>query len=279
MKNRNKFTVQSKYLLGILTVLCIACIVVSYATGFTASGIRTAAGYVIIPVQKGINEVGLWFSTKADDLKSLREVMKENDELKTELDDLTIENNSLQQDKYELERLRELYQLDQEYKDYKKVGARIIGKEPGNWFHMFLIDKGTNDGISIDSNVIAGSGLVGKVVDVSADSATVRSIIDDTSNVSGTVLSTSDNCTVNGNLELMQEGVIQFEQMVDSDNNVQNGDKVITSNISDKFLPGILIGYISQINDNSNKLTKSGLITPAVDFEHLEEVLVILDKK
>lgn len=279
MKNRNKFTVQSKYLLGILTVLCIACIVVSYATGFTASGIRTAAGYVIIPVQKGINEVGLWFSTKADDLKSLREVMKENDELKTELDDLTIENNSLQQDKYELERLRELYQLDQEYKDYKKVGARIIGKEPGNWFHMFLIDKGTNDGISIDSNVIAGSGLVGKVVDVSADSATVRSIIDDTSNVSGTVLSTSDNCTVKGNLELMQEGVIQFEQMVDSDNNVQNGDKVITSNISDKFLPGILIGYISQINDNSNKLTKSGLITPAVDFEHLEEVLVILDKK
>lgn len=279
MKNRNKFTVQSKYLLGILTVLCIACIVVSYATGFTANGIRTAAGYVIVPVQKGINEVGLWFSTKADDLKSLREVMKENDELKTEVDDLTIENNSLQQDKYELARLRELYQLDQEYKDYKKVGARIIGKEPGNWFHMFLIDKGTNDGITIDANVIAGSGLVGKVVDVSADSATVRSIIDDTSNVSGTVLSTSDNCTVTGNLELMQDGVIQFEQMVDSDNNVQNGDKVITSNISDKFLPGILIGYISQINDNSNKLTKSGLITPAVDFEHLEEVLVILDKK
>ena len=53
----------------------------------------------------------------------------------------------------------------------------------------------------------------------------------------------------------------------------------MTSNISDKYLPGILIGYISSINKDANNLTKSGYITPAVDFEHLEEVLVILEQK
>ena len=55
--------------------------------------------------------------------------------------------------------------------------------------------------------------------------------------------------------------------------------KVVTSNISDQYLPGILIGYISSINTDSNNLTKSGYLTPVVDFEHLDEVLVIMELK
>lgn len=92
-------------------------------------------------------------------------------------------------------------------------------------------------------------------------------------------LSTEDNLMVTGDLRLMSENCITFSQLVDSQNLVAEGDKVVTSNISDKFLPNILIGYISAINKDSNNLTKSGLITPAVDFEHLEEVLVITDRK
>ena len=93
------------------------------------------------------------------------------------------------------------------------------------------------------------------------------------------VLSSSDNLIVSGNLKLYASGVIEFEQLVDSKDVVVEGDKVVTSNISDKFLPGILIGYISTINRDSNNLTKSGYLTPAVDFEHLEEVLIILEQK
>ena len=93
------------------------------------------------------------------------------------------------------------------------------------------------------------------------------------------VLSSSDNMIVSGNLKLYASGVIEFEQLVDSDNVVVEGDKIVTSNISDKYLPGILVGYISTINQDANNLTKSGYITPAVDFEHLEEVLVIMQLK
>ena len=67
--------------------------------------------------------------------------------------------------------------------------------------------------------------------------------------------------------------------MIDSADKVKVGDKVVTSNVSDKYLPNILIGYISEINKDSNNITKSGKITPAVDFEHIEEVLVILETK
>ena len=107
----------------------------------------------------------------------------------------------------------------------------------------------------------------------------VNAIINDDSNVSGMVLASSDILMVNGSLQLMGEGVIGFGQLIDSQNTVEVGDKVVTSNISDKYLPSILIGYISDINQDSNNITKSGKITPAVDFEHLEEVLVILKIK
>lgn len=105
------------------------------------------------------------------------------------------------------------------------------------------------------------------------------SIIDDNSNTSGMVLSTSDILVVSGNLELYAQGVIGFEKLVDSGDRVVEGDKIVTSNVSDKYLPGILIGYISAINVDANNLTKSGQVTPAVDFEHLEEVLIITQMK
>lgn len=159
------------------------------------------------------------------------------------------------------------------------MGARIIGWDGGNWFHSFTINKGSDDGLEVDMNVMAGGGLVGRIVSVGSNWAKVISIIDDNSNVSGMVLSTSDNLIVSGDLELMSQGMIRFGQLVDSDNEVAEGDKIVTSNISDKYLPGILIGYISTMEMDSNNLTKSGRVTPAVDFAHLEEVLVILEKK
>ena len=77
----------------------------------------------------------------------------------------------------------------------------------------------------------------------------------------------------------MDQGVITFSKLVNVETAVKEGDKVVTSYISTKYLPGILIGYVTQIQSDSNNLTSSGTITPAVDFAHLEEVLVITDQK
>lgn len=85
---------------------------------------------------------------------------------------------------------------------------------------------------------------------------------------------------VSGDLQMMTENqTIELKSLNDRDDKVQVGDQVVTSSVSSKFLPGILIGYISELNMDSNNLTKSGRVTPAVDFEHIQEVLVILEKK
>lgn len=278
-KKGEKFTLPSKYLLFILTLLCTILIVLTFNTNFLSAPISAVGGFLITPLQDGISKAGSWMNTRSEELVQIRSLISENENLKAQIDELTIENIKLQQDRYELTNLRELYGLDAQYDEYDKVGARIIAKDSGNWFHSFVIDKGSEDGILIDMNVMAGSGLVGRIIDVGLNWSKVVTIIDDTSNTSGMVLSTSDNLIVRGDLELYADGVISFEKLVDSADRVVEGDKIVTSNVSDKYLPGILIGYISSINVDSNNLTKSGLITPAVDFEHLEEVLVITQLK
>lgn len=280
MKRKSKFVLPTKYILMIMTGVCIIAMLLSFTLNISGGPLNTVAGYVFIPMQRGINKVGSWVSDKADNLKQLSDVMKENEELKQQVDKLTTELNTINLEQYELENLRELLDLDQKYPSYEKVAANVIGNTGGNWFSSFTIDKGTNDGIETDMNVIAGSGLVGIVTDVGANYATVTSIINDTNKVGGMVSTTSDNLIVNGNLQNMNQNmVIDFTNLNDSDDEVQIGDPVVTSYISDQYQQGILIGYISSLEKDSNNLTKSGTITPAVDFEHIEEVLVILNKK
>lgn len=275
----DKFTLPSKYLLFILTILCVALIAITFNTSVFNGSVNTFAGTIVVPFQKGITTVGVWMKGTADNLASIRALQLENEELRNQVEQLTIDNTNLEQDKYELTKLRELYELDAQYSDYKKIGARIIAKDAGNWYHSFVIDKGSDEGIEVDMNVIADGGLVGRITDVGPDWAKVQTIIADNSSVSGTVLSASENLITTGDLELYNEGQISFSKLVDEADKVNVGDKVVTSNISDKYLPGILIGYISTIEEDSNNLTKSGRITPVVHFEYMNEVLVIMKLK
>ncbi|MED9903300.1 MAG: rod shape-determining protein MreC [Lachnospiraceae bacterium] len=277
-----RFTLPGKYLLFILTVLCTGMMLMTFSTDIFNGPLNTVVGYVVVPFQRGISSVGNWLSARGEELVQIKELLSENEELQRQVNELTLENTQLQQEKYELNTLRELYKLDGKYEEYEKIGARIIARDSGNWYHSFTIDKGTDDGLAVDMNVIAGGaegGLVGRIVSVGPNWAKVTSIISDNSNVSGQMLATGDKLIVSGDLEMMQNGLIRFSQLLDSAGVVVNGDKIVTSDISDKYLPGILIGYIGDISLDSNKLTKSGSVTPAVDFEHLDEVLVILELK
>lgn len=280
MKRRTRRSIPTKYTLLTVTVLCVLVMFVSFTMNLSGGPLNTIAGYVFVPMQNGINRVGTWIVNRADDLASLRNVQQKNKELQAQVDKLTQELNTIKLEQYELDNLRELMELDQKYPSYEKVAARVIGNDGGNWFSTFLIDKGEKDGIEKDMNVIAGSGLVGIVIDTGPNYAKVRSIIDDASNVSGMSLSTADRCIVNGNLMSMNnEQVIGFTDLKCEDDAVKTGEQIVTSHISDKYLEGILIGYVSTIERNANNLTYSGTVTPAVDFQHLQEVLVILDKK
>ena len=278
MRRRTKMPISPRYILAALSALCILLIILSFRYEEQLAPVKTAVGNTITPMQKGINSIGNFISEKADMFVSMQELMEENRELKEKLDNISYENKILQQEKYELESLRELYELDEKYASYPKVAARVISKDSNNWYNQFTIDKGSNDGIAINMNVMAGNGLVGIVTEVGFNWAKVRSIIDDKSNVSGMSLKTSDICNIKGNLELIDEGLIEIE-LVDKNADILVGDEIVTSHISDKFLQGILIGYVHSIQIDPNNMTQSGYIAPAVSFDSLDTVLVITELK
>ena len=278
-RNKKK-RLSSKYLLMILSGICIVTMFTSLVFNLSGGPLNSVAGYVFVPMQKGINTAGSWISGKANDFQTLGEVLKENKKLQNQVDDLTNQLNVTKLEQYELDNYRELLDLDDKYSGYQKVAANVIAMDGTNWFSTFTIDKGSKQGIAKGMNVIAGSGLVGIVTDVGPNYSKVRSIIDDSSNVSAMVLTTKDNFNVSGSLMNMnKDKVLPFSELRDENDKVQQGDPVVTSYVSDQYQQGLLIGYIYSVEDNANNLTKSGYITPVVDFQHLQDVLVITEIK
>ena len=98
-------------------------------------------------LEKSISSIGLWLTEVNKNFKDKQDLINANEELQNTIDTLTEQNNILSQNQAELTRLEELYNLDEEYADYPKVAARIISKDPGNWYDTFMINKGSKDGI------------------------------------------------------------------------------------------------------------------------------------
>lgn len=277
-KSKIKIKIVPRYLFITMAVICLILLIVSYRFSNSLGPVKTAVGDVITPMQTGINKVGRYFTAKIDYLKSIDELLAKNKELKEKLDKVNYENKLLIQGKYELDDFRKLYNLDQNYADYPKVAARVISKGTNNWYSEFDIDKGSDDGIKPGMNVMAGNGLVGIVTKTGHNFSTVRSIIDDSSNVFGMLLDTSDTCVVKGNLKLLDEGHIEVTS-IKKGSGVKDGYEVVTSYTSPKYHPGILIGYVSNIKVDPSNMTESGYLTPAVDFSKLDMVLIITREK
>ncbi len=278
-RRRSDFEFNPKYLWVFCIILCVVLMFVSYRFPERFSGIKTVTGNIISPMQRGINSVGRGISDRLQAFQSVKKLRAENEQLKAKISELTVTNQQLTQDKYELDGLRRLYELDAKYVDYDKVAARVIASDTNNWFYSFIVDKGSEDGIVAGMNVMAGNGLVGIVSETGKNWSRIRSIIDDNCNVSGMSIETQDTCIVSGDLKMMKEhGVIRVE-MISMDASMKEDSEIVTSHISDKYLQGILVGYIQDIKVDSSNMTKTAYLIPAVDFERLDEVLIVTELK
>ena len=279
MKNNRKNKIKPKYILAVLSILCLAGIGFSLFKGASVPTAGTIINSLMAPMQEGINSFGDFTASIARRKHKTAELQSQNEALNDEVEKLQAKLTSMENNLSDYEDLLKLLELSEKYPSYEMTGARIIGKDAGNWYDTFMINKGSKDGIRVDNNVIAGKGLVGIVTEVGSNWATVRSIIDDSSNVSAMTVGTDDNCVVEGDLELIDEGKLRFTQLYDKEDKVTVGEQVVTSNISEKYVEGLFIGYVSDIQLDTNNLTKSGTIVTPVDFQHLKDVFVITVNK
>lgn len=277
-RRRRKNWIHPKTLYIALSVICVLLVVISFRFSDRFSSVKTIVGNVVTPMQKGINSVGKSISDKFDLLSSKESLLVENKELQEKIDSLSYSNKILVGENKELENYREMYKLDKKYPDYPKVAATVISREGNNWFNIFYIDKGKKDGVNVDMNVISGNGLVGIVSEAGEHYAKVRAIIDDKSNVSSMFEKNGETCMVKGNMESIYNGYIDVE-MISNSADIKEGDEIVTSHVSDKFLQGLSVGFVKDIQTDDSTLTKTAHLTPTVNFDQLEYVLVITQLK
>lgn len=267
----NFFDNNRRLVIGFATLLCIIAALVTFNRA-KPTVFENTFGFIITPIQNINTSVVKWFKNKSDYINGISSLQEENQKLSMELEEKSIELDRLQMVEQENARLTELLEVSSRYRQYTMLAANIIAKDTGNWYDVFTIDKGTKDGLNKNMVVLTGDGLVGRITECGYNYAKVTSIIDDTDAISAKSLRTDDLGYISG--DLSSKGMCKMEY-IDSTAELTEGDEVITSNLSEIFPPGITIGYVKEITADKSALTKQAVIKPAVDFKHLDSVMVI----
>ncbi len=230
-----------------------------------------------IPLQSGLSSLRLnWtgltavFNDRRTQSRQLEKLSQENQRLK-------IENQALTEYKYEALRLQKILNFKKQSNDeFEFVPARVIARSPNNWYNYLIIDRGLEDGVEKDMPVISPQGLVGRVATVSRNSAQVT-LITDREMAVGAIL--QKNREARGIVEGLGKSTTLSMANIPYYSSIRKGDKVITSGLSSFYPKGIMIGKVNSISKEPSGLLLSAQVKPAVDFDKLEEVLVISNYK
>lgn len=269
---------KKRWQLVLVIVLAIMLIVLTVLTSeqrVNLTKVEGVVGDIISPVQGFMYRVATSVSQFFQSISERHQLLEQYEALKERVTQL--EQQQLEMDEVirENQRLKRLLDFKEEKDHFTVEGVRITGKNPGNWFNTMTINKGSNHGVTVNMAVINDRGLVGRVIDVGGNWATVRTIIDGQSSVSAIIERTRDNGMVKGNNTLtFEDGLCRMINLpLDSD--VVKGDRVITSGLGEIFPKGIPIGEVIEVLDEERDMYKTAIIRPNVDFMRLEEVLVI----
>ncbi len=233
-----------------------------------------ALGIVLSPVQGAFSWAIGNFISIGEYIHTVTVSVEENETLKEQIVQLEQLARDAKEYKNENERLRSLLDFKQKEQDYQTVGAEVIAKEPGNWFQIFTINRGTMDGLQQGCAVIDSQGLIGYIYEIGTTWAKVATIIDPETNVGAMLTKTGEQVVVEGDMELSRDGLCKMVY-IPKNANIMIGDPIETSGLGGIYPKGLFIGRIKEINTQQGELYKEVVVEPAADFQRIREVLVI----
>ncbi|MDR1914755.1 MAG: rod shape-determining protein MreC [Clostridiales bacterium] len=268
---------HKKLFIIVMTITCIATIIITINTDIQLTFLRNVTGFFITPIQTGVSNVSKWVGRQVTFFSSMNELQKENEELKRQNEELRMEISRLQFAETENIELSELLELDREYSQFPKTGAKIISKDPSDWYDAYTINKGTKSGLSANMIALATGGLMGIITECYDDYSIVISIIDERSSISSKCVRTEDQGFVKGDAALMRDGLCRMEY-IDADAEILEGDQIVTSQLSAYYPAGITIGYVKEVVPDPNGLTQHAIIQPAISVYQLETLMIVTQK-
>lgn len=243
-----------------------------------ASVLGNALGKALTPIQRGIYSTSSYVYNVFSGIGERYNMEKEYEELKNRVEELEKALYKMEELEKQNERLKDLALFIDENREKVVTGANVIAKNPGNWFNNITIDKGSKHGVAVNMAVVTGQGLVGRVIEVAHSCSKVRTIVDGKSAVSAIIQRNRDNGLLKGNNSLGSEDGLCRMIYLPEDSNVAEGDKVLTSSLGELFPKGIYIGEVEKVIINERDLYKTAIVRPGVDFQRLEEVLVVTNE-
>ncbi len=256
-------------------VVSLFCIIFFAARGrFQAPVSSQAVSLALSPFQQATAWVANEVRYVTGTIWEISTLYEQNKMLRNEVEQLRGINLQANEALAENERLRKMIGYQQSAHQFDLVAARVIGRESDTWSRMIVIDRGTMNGIANDMPVITPQGLVGRVVEAGPNSSKVQLILDPRSSV-GTIVQRAESRVtgiVQGNMDNPT-----MPQMVNIPKNadVVEGDVIVTSGFGGIYPKGIIVGLVSSLKNDDGGLLKIGVLESAVDFQKLEDVMVI----
>lgn len=269
-----KLPKSKKALVVVVTVILLISISFTIEPKENPNIFERGLNFVFTPIQSlarwPINKV----KSSITFFSEMKYYAQENARLNEENSELKEKIRKLEAAGDENAELRELLSLRKKYETENAIVAEIISYDASAWFKVMTINRGRNDGVNENMVVLTPRGLVGKVTQVSDTSSKVTTILDVNNVVSARIIKTGDLVTSKGDMNLSEKGLLRLNY-VTSDTALNVDDVIETSGMGGIYPKGIFIGTIKQVEEDSTLTRKYALLEPGVDFNKLNEVLLI----
>lgn len=270
----------SKYGVRLAIVVVIAALIalsVSNVMGGRAGLLKNADGALKAPVQKAATALLDWVEGIYGYLYEYDRIVEENNALRAENAQLREANRDYSDLKAENERLRALFDWSEKHTDFVLESAKIVAWDTSNYTSAFTVSKGSSSDIALGDCVVTEYGvLVGQVIELGSEWATVRTIIDVDMDVGALVGEDNYAGVITGEFSLMKQGLTRITYLASGAQIFQN-DEVLTSGKGGSFPAGLLIGDVSTVMTESGGQATYGIVKPACDVSRLSQVFIIKD--
>lgn len=259
-------------IVGVIVLIAVNIILLSVSNRrYQSYGPGRIAISLIAPLQEAVSRSIRFVKDIWVHYFFLVETAKENDNYKKLLSHAVERNNMYKELKLSNIRLRSLLDFQKTITN-KIIAAEVIGKDPSPWFKTIMINKGKDDGVKKGSAVVIPEGIVGQVAEVSLHNSRVLLIIDPNSAVDALVQRSRARGIIKGGFS--DQCVFKY---VLRKKGVVVGDTVVSSGLDGVFLKGFRVGQVSGVVKPNSGIFQEVTVTPCVDFEKLEEVLIVLN--
>ncbi len=260
----------------VFVFIAVFCSVFFAARGkFATPATDKTAMLILSPFQNAFAWVGNQVTYVINTVGEIRHLYAQNKALKEEVEILRAQNLTASEFASENQRLRALLGYKQVATQFDLIAASVIGRDSATWSSVVVINRGTADGVADNMAVITEMGLVGHILEAGVNTSKVRLILDPRSSV-GTLVQRPESRVAG-----IVEGDINNPNQprmtnIPKNADVKVDDMVVTSGFGGVYPKGIVVGKITEIQNDTGGLLKFGIMEPSVNFEKLEDVAVIV---